>query len=58
MEIKKSVIIARLRERGQQARADFVERDLPETIDPVRHSGLLSTLNLRVEDLIDEPEKA
>jgi len=52
MTIPKHVIVAALRERGLNARADFVAKDLPDEIDPVKHGGLLATLNLRVEDLI------
>jgi hypothetical protein len=58
MDIPKHVIVAKLRERGLNSRADFVEKDLPDSIDPVRHAGLLSTLNLRVEDLIEDPAAA
>jgi hypothetical protein len=53
MDIPKHVIVAKLRERGLNARADFVEKDLPDTIDTVRHAGLLATLNLRAEDLVE-----
>jgi hypothetical protein len=49
--IQKSAIIAKLRERGQNARADWVDRELPDTIDPFLHSGLLSTLNLDLKEL-------
>ena len=52
MTIPKHIIVAALRERGLNARADFVDKDLPDEIDPVKHGGLLATLNLRVEDLI------
>jgi hypothetical protein len=58
MSIPRSVIVAKLRERGQNARADFVEKDLPEDVDPVRHSGLLKMLNLRPEDLTPSDEYA
>jgi hypothetical protein len=46
MTISKAAVIAVLRERGQHARADFVDRELPERIDPLRHGGLLATLHL------------
>ena len=46
MIISKAAVLAVLRERGQHARADFVDRELPESIDPQQHGGLLSTLNL------------
>jgi hypothetical protein len=54
MTIPKHLIVARLRERGQSARADWVDRELPEEIDTFQHSGLLATLNLRVEDLVPD----
>jgi hypothetical protein len=54
MNIPKHVIVARLRERNLNARADFVERELPDEIDPTRHTGLLATLNLTVEDLTED----
>jgi hypothetical protein len=51
MTIPKHVIVATLRTRNQNARADWVDKTLPDDVDPFLHSGLLSTLNLRVEDL-------
>ncbi|GID29889.1 hypothetical protein [Paractinoplanes brasiliensis] len=46
MIISKAAVVAVLRERGQHARADFVDRELPDRIDSARHSGLLATLRL------------
>jgi hypothetical protein len=46
MIIAKETVLAVLRERGQNARADFVDRELPDNIDTQQHGGLLSTLNL------------
>lgn len=51
--IPRHLIVAKLRERDQNARADWVERDLPEEVDPHRHASLLSTLKLDVQELID-----
>jgi hypothetical protein len=51
MIISKHVIAAALRERRQDARAEWVDRTLPDDVDPYRHSGLLATLNLTVADL-------
>jgi hypothetical protein len=51
MIIQKSVIIAKLRERGQQVRADWVDRELPDTVDTFHYSGLLATLNLDLKEL-------
>jgi hypothetical protein len=52
MTIPKSVIIAKLRERGQHQRADFVDRQLPDDVDPAKHGGLLATLNLNLDELV------
>ncbi|MEO3774028.1 hypothetical protein [Micromonospora sp. B9E7] len=53
MRIARDRIIAALRDRGQQARADWVERELPERVDPAKHAGLLATLHLDPADLVD-----
>jgi hypothetical protein len=53
--IAKHRIVAVLRDRGQQFRADWVERELPERIDPGKHTGLLATLHLDPAELADEP---
>ena len=53
MIISKAAVLAALRERGQHARADFVNRELPERIDPARHGGLLATLHLDLDTLAD-----
>ena len=53
MRIAKHRIVAALRERGQQARADWVERELPERVDSDKHVGLLGTLRLDPADLAE-----
>lgn len=53
MIIQKEVVVAVLRERGQDARADFVDRELPERIDSGQHGGLLATLHLDPAELAD-----
>ncbi|WP_231929580.1 hypothetical protein [Micromonospora inositola] len=53
MRIAKHRIVAALRERGQQARADWVERELPERVDSDKHVGLLATLRLDPADLVE-----
>ena len=55
MIIQKSAIIAKLRERGQNARADWVDRELPDDVDPLQHGGLLATLHLDVKELENPP---
>jgi hypothetical protein len=51
MIISKTLVCSILRERGQSARADFVDRELPARIDSARHSGLLATLHLDLSQL-------
>ncbi len=46
MTIPKHQIVAILRDRGRPERADFVDRQLPDDIDPDLHSGLLATLGI------------
>ncbi|MDI6105844.1 hypothetical protein QLQ12_45465 [Actinoplanes sp. NEAU-A12] len=53
MTISKAVVIAVLRERGQHVRAEFVDRELPERIDTLRHGGLLAMLHLDLAELAD-----
>ncbi|WP_328423070.1 MULTISPECIES: hypothetical protein [unclassified Micromonospora] len=55
MRIARSKIVNALRDRGQQARADWVERELPERVDPAKHTGLLATLHLDPAELVDAP---
>jgi hypothetical protein len=56
--IQKSTIVAKLRERGQDARANWVDRELPDDVDPLLHGGLLSTLHLDLKDLENPPPSA
>jgi hypothetical protein len=51
MIISKAVVLAVLRERGLNARADFVDRELPDDIETTQHGGLLATLNLDLAEL-------
>jgi len=53
MIISKSVVVAVLRERGQEDRAAFVEKELPDQIESTRHSGLLAMLHLDPVELVD-----
>ncbi|MCX4391202.1 DUF5994 family protein [Micromonospora peucetia] len=51
MTIARHTIVSALRQRGQHARADWVERELPTQVDPSRHVGLLATLRLDLAEL-------
>ena len=53
MTIPKHVIVAKLRERDLDARADWVERTLPEQVDPAVHASLLATLQLDPKELAE-----
>ncbi|MEQ4306189.1 hypothetical protein ABNF97_33210 [Plantactinospora sp. B6F1] len=55
MNIARQKIVSILRQRGQQVRADWVERELPERVDPEEHAGLLAILHLDPADLADGP---
>jgi hypothetical protein len=51
MIVDRSRIVAVLRDRGQHARAEWVERQLPERVDTDQNSSLLATLDLTLEVL-------
>ncbi|MFI7280039.1 hypothetical protein ACIBOV_07200 [Micromonospora chersina] len=55
MNIARQRIVRVLRQRGQQVRADWVERELPDRVDPEEHAGLLAILRLDAADLVDAP---
>ncbi len=57
MMIARHRIVSVLRERDQQVRADWVERELPERVDLDKHAGLLATLHLDPADLADSPSR-
>ena len=46
MHIEKTDIIADLRARGLNERADWVDRDLPPLVDTQKHSALLQMLGI------------
>jgi hypothetical protein len=51
MNVDRAEIVAILRERGLDARADWAERTLPEIVDTVMNAGLLETLSIDVRSL-------
>ena len=55
MNIARAKIEEALRERGQDIRADWVVRELPDVVDTTKHGGLLSMLNLDPKLLGEEP---
>jgi hypothetical protein len=52
MIVAKRVIVAELRKRGQNQRADFVNRQLPAEVDSTKHAGLLATLHIDLAELV------
>ncbi len=44
--VDKAEIVAALRSRGLHARADWVDRELPELVDTYRNAALLRTLDI------------
>ena len=57
MLIEKDKILNLLRRRGQDMRADWVDRELPDEVDTDHHAGLLATLRLTLGDLAEEPSE-
>ncbi|GIF63835.1 hypothetical protein Ais01nite_18700 [Asanoa ishikariensis] len=59
MQIHKRDIIDALRARGQDDRADWVDRTLPDIVDSRRNDGLLKLLNLDLSTLpaVEQPTK-
>jgi hypothetical protein len=51
MQIDRGEIVAALRARGEQDRADWVERTLPPVVDTDRNSSLLSMLSIDLTTL-------
>jgi hypothetical protein len=53
MKIDKKKILEALRNRGQDVRADWVDRELPDEVDTFRHGGLLATLGIDPKEFAD-----
>lgn len=47
--LDKETVLNALRRRGLDARAEFVDRELPDAIDVHANAGLLAMLGLTVE---------
>jgi hypothetical protein len=52
MQLDKAEIIASLRSRGLHARADWVDRELPDLVDTYRNSALLQMLGVDPADIL------
>jgi hypothetical protein len=51
MNVDKAEIVAILRIRGLDTRADWADRTLPDVVDTVANAGLLRTLAIDLESL-------
>jgi hypothetical protein len=58
MLIEKEKILGILRGRGQDTRADWVDRELPDEVDTDGHAGLFATLRITLADLAEPPDPA
>jgi hypothetical protein len=52
-EVDKRKILQILRDRGLHARAEWVDRQLPERVDLEKNAGLLATLHISPSELAD-----
>jgi hypothetical protein len=50
--VPKANVVQALRRRGEDSRADWVERTLPDEVDTDFNAGILATLRLSVADLV------
>jgi len=51
MYVSKAEVVAELRSRGLNDRADFVDRQLPGTVDTIRNGSLLRMLGIDPDTL-------
>jgi len=54
-EVDKDKILQILRDRGQHARAQWVDQQLPQRVDLDKNAGLLATLHISPSELTDPP---
>ena len=52
-EVEKDKILQILRDRGEYARAQWVDRQLPQRVDLDKNAGLLATLRISPSQLTD-----
>lgn len=52
-DVDKRKILQILHDRGLHARAEWVDRQLPERVDLERNAGLLATLHISPAELTD-----
>jgi hypothetical protein len=54
VEIPKDKILDLLREQGKSDEADRAENELPDQVDPERHSGMLEKFGLKPQDVLSK----
>jgi hypothetical protein len=52
MEIPKDQILKLLRDRGEDAKADQADQQLPDQVDPEQHKDILERLGINPADLM------
>jgi hypothetical protein len=52
MKVVRAHVVAILRSRGLNARADWVDRTLPDVVDTESNAGLFRTLEIAPESLL------
>jgi hypothetical protein len=52
-EVDKDKILQILRDRGEYARAQWVDQQLPQRVDLEKNAGLLATLHISPSQLTD-----
>jgi hypothetical protein len=52
-EVDKDKILQILRDRGEHARAQWVDQQLPQRVDLEKNAGLLATLRISPSQLTD-----
>lgn len=52
--VRKSLVLEALRRRGLDARADWVDRSMPDDIDIQRNASLFDTLGIDAQALAQE----
>jgi hypothetical protein len=53
MEIPKDQILQLLRDRGDHAKADQADQQLPDNVDPEQHGDLLDKIGINPGDLLE-----
>lgn len=52
MQIDKETILNMIRQRGDTEQANQASQELPDTVDPEQHAGLLEKFGLSPQELI------